>query len=102
MHEESVRAENWVHNLEHGGVVFLYHCSAGCDDEVKELSQFVEGRDRALLTRYDLLPTKFAVVSWGHRLLSDCFDQGVLEDFYTVHVGNAPESVSAGPPSDCP
>jgi hypothetical protein len=101
VHEQALRPENWVHNLEHGGVVFLYHCETGCETEVETLTRLVESRDRALLTRYDALPTKFAVVSWGHRLLSDCLDQRVFEDFYTVHVGNAPESLSAGPPSRC-
>ncbi len=102
VHEQPVADENWVHNLEHGGVVYLYNCAEECEQQVKQLAEFVTGRDRALLTRYEALPTKFAVVSWGYRLLTDCFDAEVLEDFYTLHVGNGPESLSAGPPDDCP
>lgn len=100
-HEEPVADENWVHNLEHGGVVFLYRCDSGCDEQVKMLAQFVEGHERALLTEYEDLPTKYAVVAWGVRLLSNCFDRGVFEDFYALHVGRGPESVTAGPPDHC-
>jgi len=101
VHTEAVADENWVHNLEHGGVVYLYDCGDGCAKQVKELAEFVEGRDRALLTPYADLPTKFGVVSWGHRLLSDCYDAKAFAAFYRKHVDNAPESLADGPPSGC-
>jgi hypothetical protein len=94
-------AERWVHNLEHGGVVVLYRCPEGCAREVAEMTRFVQGRQQALLTPYAALPTRFAVVSWGARVTSDCFDTGVLERFYRAHVAQGPESISSDPPTSC-
>lgn len=101
VHESELADERWVHNLEHGGVVFLYRCPEGCPSEVASLGEFVEGHDLALLTPYAQLPTKFAVVSWGYRLLSDCFDRAAFERFYEAHRDNGLESVASDPPAEC-
>ncbi len=100
-HAEAVPAERWVHNLEHGGVVYLYHCDPDCDAEVAQLAAFVDGRTQALLSPYDALPKRFAVVAWGRRLVSDCYDRDVFEAFYALHVDRAPESVTSGPSEQC-
>ena len=101
VHERELADERFVHNLEHGGVVYLYRCPEGCADEVAWLSEFVRGRDLALVTPYAALPTRFGIVSWGHRLLSDCLDRATFERFYTEHRDQGLESVSAQPPADC-
>jgi len=101
-HTKPVPDERWVHNLEHGGVVYLYNCPEGCAAEVEKMSAFVTGRAQALLSPYPDLPVRFAVVSWGHRIVSDCFDQTAFEAFYTKRVDQAPESVPDGPPASCP
>ena len=101
VHETPVPAERWVHNLEHGGVVFLYNCPEGCDTEVEQLQTLVDGTPQALLTEYEGLPARFAVVAWGHRLVSDCFDSEAFLAFYADHVDQAPESITAGPPAGC-
>jgi hypothetical protein len=93
--------ERWVHNLEHGGVVFLYRCEEPCDADVATLAGLVKAHPRTILTSYAQLPTRFAVVAWGHRLLSDCLDQAAFEAFYAEHVDRAPESISDGPPAAC-
>lgn len=100
-HDTPVPAERWVHNLEHGGVVFLYNCPEGCDTEVEQLQTLVDGTPQALLTEYEGLPARFAVVAWGHRLVSDCFDAEAFLAFYRGHVDQAPESITAGPPTGC-
>ncbi len=33
-----------MHNLEHGGVVFLYNCPLGCEDEIADLQSVMEAR----------------------------------------------------------
>src|SRR5438105_14857462 len=33
----TVQREQWVHNLEHGGIVLVYNCPAGCDADVQKL-----------------------------------------------------------------
>jgi hypothetical protein len=99
--ETELRAERWVHNLEHGGVVFLYRCDQPCVADVKVLEGLVADRPRTLLTSYARLPTRFAVVAWGHRLTSDCLDAEAFAAFYTVHVDHGRESISSDPPAAC-
>lgn len=102
VHTEEVGDEHWVHNMEHGGVVFLYNCPDGCDEEVTELTQYVTSvGSLALLTPYSEMPYRFAAVSWGWRLLQDCLDMDTMDVFYTNHVGEGPESSSANPPDGC-
>jgi hypothetical protein len=102
-HEVALDDFNWVHNLEHGAVVYLHNCLPGCADEVAELEalagSFTQGT--WIVTPYPALETRFAAVSWGWRMQSDCFDAGALDDFYALHVGNAPENVLSEPSESC-
>lgn len=102
IHTDEVADENWVHNLEHGGVVLLYNCPEGCEPEVAEMAAFVTAKgNRALLSPYAALPTKFAAVSWGWRLLQDCLDMDAVQTFYTNHVDEGPELSSSAPSDGC-
>lgn len=104
IYTDAVAPEFWVHTLEHGAVAFLYHCSEGCDEEVQAITEIAEDdRPFALVTPYPDLPTRFAVVSWGHRLVTDCFDREAFEAFYAAHVDQAIESTLApSPPPEDP
>lgn len=99
VYDQEMPDERWVHNLEHGGVVLLYNCPQGCAGEVAALEQLMQGKAQVLLTPYAALPTKFAAVSWGYRLLTDCLNSDQFLSFYTEHVDRAPESIKTGPPS---
>lgn len=101
VHEIEVPDENWVHNLEHGGVVFLYNCPGGCADEVETMKVYVTGRTQAMLLPYAALPTRFALVAWGVRLMTDCFDMPRFQRFYTTNVDNGLESIASDPPRSC-
>lgn len=100
VHADVVTPEQWVHNLEHGGVAFLHQCS-GCDEDVATLSALVQGLDqgRALLTAYDdeTIEQPFAAVAWQHRLLLGCVDTAALTDFFDANVGHGPEDTPAPP-----
>lgn len=100
-HDSPVRAENWVHNLEHGGVVVLYDCPDGCPDEVRALETFTTERERVLLSPYPDMGPGFAIVAWGRRLVSSCLDLDAMKAFYDEYFDQAPESVIAGPPRSC-
>lgn len=95
--------EHWVHNLEHGGVVYLYDCPDGCEADVAALEAMVADlpEGTVILAPYDGLKTQFAAVAWERRLQLDCLDTGALVEFYERFVDNAPESVTAGPPGGC-
>ena len=101
VYDSELRAERWVHNLEHGGVVFLYRCDEPCPDDVSALEGLVRERPLALLTTYSRLPTRFAVVAWGVRLLSQCLDTVAFTTFYETHVNRGREMVSSDPPAAC-
>lgn len=99
LHDDVVAPEQWVHNLEHGGVVSLYQCT-NCVEELSALAVFVSVQPpgRSLLTAYDApMEQPFAVVSWRHRLLLGCVDTGAMQRFFDENVANAPEDVTADP-----
>lgn len=122
LHDIDPGDEHWVHNLEHGGVVFLYQpgdCvsaepdSAGdtssgapndCAAEASALEAVLgSGSDqRWVITPSADLPTAWAAVSWGHRMLMGCFDLGALQQFFQAHVGHGPEDANGDPPATCP
>jgi hypothetical protein len=91
----------FVHNMEHGGVIFLYDCPEGCASEVAQLETFVNANPLTLLTPYAGLPARFALTSWGKRLVSDCFDLAAFTQFYEASADMAPESVGGNPPREC-
>jgi hypothetical protein len=101
VHTSAVPEARWVHNLEHGAVVFLYNCPDGCEAEVTQLEALARGRAFALVTPNARLPTRFAAVAWGVRLLSECLDRDAFAEFYEQHVDKAGESTTAPPPGGC-
>ncbi|MDP2314995.1 MAG: DUF3105 domain-containing protein [Pseudomonadota bacterium] len=101
VHTEAVRTENWVHNLEHGGVVFLYDATLAAAD-LAGLTAWVESlpQGRAILTpASEPMDAQVAAVSWEHRLLLGCFDGAALDDFFWSRIGKAPEDVTSDPGS---
>ncbi len=102
VHTEEVPDENWVHNLEHGGVVFLYDCPDGCEEEQAELAAYVTSLgSQGLLTPYAAMQSRYAAVAWGWRLQQDCLDMDAMRTFFTNHVDEAPESTTAAPSEGC-
>lgn len=97
----SLPAEFWVHNLEHGGVVLLHNCGGNCDAELTQMRAFLSAHPRTLMTEYTLMPERFALVSWGHRLVADCWDAQAAQEFYEVNFNHGREDVAAGPPTQC-
>lgn len=103
---EELRPENWVHNLEHGGIVLLYAPDLPAED-LAQLRGFFEGLPpgRALLSPWsasmDLPEARVAAVAWGHRLLLGCVDLLSLQAFFDRWNGKGPEDVLTDPPSNC-
>jgi len=92
--------QRWLHNLEHGGVAFLYH---PCADPklVDALRGFARCRSagagsgpfRWVLTPIAALDAPFSVVAWGWRLKGGCFDAAAISAFLDAHYNKAPENV---------
>jgi hypothetical protein len=92
---------HWVHNLEHGGIVFLYRpdIPAGTIDALRQAYRALPddpacGHKRALLTP-DPLMVQQTVVAAGIVLNSNCLDPLVVRDFVSAHRGRGPEAVCA-------
>ncbi len=93
----------WVHNLEHGGIVYLYHCEPACPDEVLQLRDLVAALPsetdcpmlvhRAIVVEDKLLPdgVRFAATAWLHSWTSNCVDASALSAFYSAHLNQGPE-----------
>ncbi|HSN26025.1 MAG TPA: DUF3105 domain-containing protein [Kofleriaceae bacterium] len=108
-HYDSLERGYWVHDLEHGAVVYAYRCDAGCPDIGATLDAVVKAlptdgtctapvRQRALVVEDPMLPADGMVVavSWGSFYAANaCADQATLVEFYYDHVAHAPEDTCA-------
>lgn len=96
-----VEDDRWVHNEEHGGVVFLYNCPEGCEGEVQALIRAVGDKDRVIVSPYSDMRWRFAASAWEHRILMNCLDIDQMVAFYSAHFAKGPEDVDAMSPSGC-
>jgi hypothetical protein len=94
----------WVHDLEHGGVVYSYNCPDGCAGEVADVQAMIDAlpvddtcsadeAHRVILTPDPLLDARWGVSAWGHTLRADCVDDDQFRQFYMDHFGQGPEIV---------
>ncbi len=96
----------YVHDLEHGAIVFLYNCGdAGCPDVVAALqsasdaipddplcTSLGEGvRVRTVITPDPLIDVPVAAAAWGWVYKAQCADLPTLRDFAMQHYGQGPE-----------
>lgn len=96
---EFMPPQRYIHNLEHGGVVMLYHpCAAS--EVVDQLRAYAQGRPdddggafRWILTPYPDLPSTVAVAVWGKVYSSHCVDVDEITDFVDQNYRTAPEDV---------
>lgn len=102
---------HWVHNLEHGGVVFLVRCATGpCEAQRAAVAAVVAAfppdplcmptvtapaRLRVVITNDREIATEVAGAAWGWLYAADCVDAASLRTFYTEHAGMAPENFCA-------
>jgi hypothetical protein len=97
---------HWVHNLEHGGVVFAYRCEVDCPEIVEQLVAVVTAlptdplcaspiRQRAQIIADPELPADgtVAAVAWGVHYTGSCVDAQSLAAFYDEHTARAPENL---------
>ena len=102
---------NWVHNLEHGGVVMLYRCTSGpCVDARNALVMAMNAvppdpagapwdagmaQVRVVITNDALITTPVAAAAWGAVYEAQCVDVPSLVAFYEIYAGHAPEDFCA-------
>jgi hypothetical protein len=102
----------YVHNLEHGGIVFLYKCDnpAGCPEIAAGLQQVADSlpadpicgaiaetnggvRVRTVITPDPLLDVPVAAAAWGWTYKAACLDIASLRSFAVDHYGQGTEHV---------
>lgn len=97
----------WVHNLEHGSIVFSYDCPEGCEADVAaaqalidalpddpECTSLGEGvRRRSLMTPDPDLDVRFAASAWGWTLRAKCFDATAFRAFALAHYNHGREDL---------
>ncbi|XP_003699351.3 uncharacterized protein LOC100875586 [Megachile rotundata] len=88
--------QRWLHSLEHGAIVALYHPCAN-PLEVKRLKNLVTGcLRRHIITPSNALSEQrpLAVVSWGCRLTMSRVDPSLVIEFIRGHALQGPENIS--------
>jgi hypothetical protein len=96
----------WVHDLEHGAVVYSYNCADGCPDEVAAVQAMIDALPsdplcdgdpvrRVVMTPDPLLDVRWGASAWGYTLRADCVDHDRFEQFYLNHFGSGPEKLCA-------
>ncbi|KAG8225931.1 hypothetical protein J437_LFUL005967 [Ladona fulva] len=91
-----VPVQRWLHSLEHGAVVMLYHPCAN-PVEVNRLRKIVKGcLRRYIITPYTLMDEQrpMAVVVWSWRLTMSTVDAGAVKKFIVDRALKGPEKLS--------
>ena len=97
----------YVHNAEHGGIVLLYNCPAGCPDVVAALLDVTRTaapdatcsapiRQRIIVAADPLMPpeVQVAAVAWNRLYTASCFDP-YIATFAREMYARAPEDFCA-------
>jgi hypothetical protein len=96
----------YIHNLEHGGIVILYNCPSGdgCTTLVNQLSNYVKNlcpldpqfnEPKMIMTPYSKgMEKKIALVAWDYIEFLDSYNQNAITQFYDNHVDKAPEQIA--------
>jgi hypothetical protein len=96
--DDAVGPMNWIHNLEHGGIVFLYRGDGpGATAEGQQafrsffdsfppspICQLAAGRLSPVIARFDQMKSPFAAIVWGRVLPMDEWDPAQALQFYAT------------------
>ena len=97
IYDEPLDPEQYVHNLEHGGIGIFYDCPEGCPDIVSELTDLVEegrsGGAKILMAPHPDMDTRISLAAWTFLDQFDVFDESRVRAFVSAHESspNAPE-----------
>ncbi len=100
-YDNGLPEETWVHDMEHGGVVFLYNCPQACPDLTSKLEALL--KDRAAFSKYGYakfiimpyskIPNKLTLVAWSYYLPLGDYDDALVRKFIRDHQDKGPEDV---------
>lgn len=90
--EKSIPAENYIHNLEHGGIVILYKPDIS-QENMDKIEKYANKKWKVLATSSKIIPSPISIAAWGWYQLFDEFDKESMNAFYKAHLNRAPENV---------
>jgi len=100
MYDQPVRPEEYVHNLEHGGIVLLYRCDNPCPDLVKALRELYttfpharNGKVKMVVSPDRKITSPIVILAWTWIDELPRMDRDRLLRFYREHVDRGPEDV---------
>jgi hypothetical protein len=108
--DQPVQREYYVHDLEHGAIVFVYKCPDGgaCPEIVDAMKKASDGipddplcdpssgvRVRTVITPDPLLDVPIAAAAWGWVYRANCLDPVSLAQFAKDHYAQGPENLCA-------
>ena len=95
---------NWVHVLEHGGVVVLYKCDgeADCEQKGADLRTAVYdpakpgkfGERKITITPYQDMDAPVTAVAWNRILPMETADPASILEFYNRYLDRGPEDAA--------
>ncbi|KAK0416057.1 hypothetical protein QR680_012270 [Steinernema hermaphroditum] len=91
-----VPPQRWLHNLEHGSIILLYHPCVD-ESELNRLRRLVTGCVyRHIVTPYSKLNYEYPLhlVAWGAKLMMNTVDEQAVVNFIRKHTHVAPEDIS--------
>ena len=104
VYDSPVPEGNFVHDLEHGGIVILYNCPSSCPKLVTQLrglltslprdSQF--GEIKLVVSPNSKIQQQLAVLAWDYELDLGTYDAATIRAFYQAHVDRGPEKAPLG------
>ena len=103
-----------MHSMEHGAVIIVYNCPAGCPDEVAAAQAMIDAlpfpldpedidvatgsacvaptKRRVILAPDPTLDVRWAAAAWTWTLRSSCFDAAAFQKFTKDHYAKMPEN----------
>jgi hypothetical protein len=100
-YDNGLPEETWIHNMEHGGVVFLWNCPQGCPELTSTLEALLKDRSvfskygyaKFIMVPYTKIPNKLTLVAWNYYLPLNDYDDAAVRKFIKAHQDNGPEDV---------
>lgn len=96
---EFLPPQRYLHNLEHGGVVFLYHPCVSIEiiESLRNLACSIDDDDggefRWILSPYPNVLKNIHVLTWQKNYMNDFFDAPSILNFISENYRNAPEDI---------
>lgn len=102
VYDSPVPEGNFIHDLEHGGIVILYNCPSGCPDLVNQFKGLLTSLPRSqqfnevklVVSPNSKIEHQIALLAWDYEEDLDTYDEAAIQAFYQAHLDKGPEKTS--------